>query len=221
MPVLLLDFFGTLVDYCRDRTSQGFHRSHALLPELSYPDYLARIDEVFAVFDARSDLDDSEFSMREVSAAVLDSAGSAADPADFERTYMAEWQTGVAELPGLRALLTDLSTRHRLAVVSNTHSPTMVPGFLAAWGVAGLFDTVVLSVEVGRRKPHPLVYATALDRLGISPAEAVFVGDSYDADYTGPSALGIPALLIDPAARHDVPAARRLASIFELPGRLA
>jgi putative hydrolase of the HAD superfamily len=221
MTVLLLDFFGTLVDYCRDRTSQGFRRSHALLPELSYADFLARVDEVFAGFDARSALDDSEFSMREISAAVLDSAGSAADPAVFEQAYMAEWQTGVTELPGLRGLLAELHERHRLAVVSNTHSPTMVPGFLTAWGVAGLFDTVVLSVEVGRRKPHPLMYATALRRLGVDAAEAVFVGDSYDADYAGPVAAGIPALLIDPAGRHDVPPASRLASIFELPGRLA
>jgi len=220
MTVLLFDFFGTLVDYSPSRTTQGFHRSHALLPELTYEQFLTAVDATFAGFDRRSDLDDSEFSMHEVATALLATIGAPVDPGIFERVYLAEWRAAITVPDGLEGLLKDLRTRHRLAVVSNTHSPTMVPELLAARGVADLFDAVVLSVDVGRRKPHPLIYRSALDRLGIAAADAVFVGDSYPADYLGPTALGISSFLIDPGALADVPADRRIDSVFDLPDRL-
>jgi putative hydrolase of the HAD superfamily len=221
MTVLLFDFFGTLVDYSPSRTAQGFRRSHALVPHLPYEEFLDAVDATFAAFDRRSDLDDSEFSMCEVASALLTSVGATTDPGVFEITYLAEWQAGITVPAGLEGLLKDLRTRHRLSVVSNTHSPAMVPGLLASLGVADLFDAVVLSVDVGRRKPHPLIYRTALDRLGIAAGDAVFVGDSYPADYLGPSALGITSFLIDPDALADVPAHRRIGSVFDLPARLA
>ncbi len=225
MATVLLDFFGTLVSYSASRTAQGYPRSHALLPGLDYPSFTALTDTVFAEFDRRSDADDSEFSMAEVAAEVLRRGHgrrpSGAEVAAFESAYLAEWSAGVVAPDGLPGLLAGLRRRHRLAVVSNTHSSTMVPALLDRFGVAEAFDAVVLSVDVGRRKPHPAVYRAALDATGCPPSGAVFVGDTYDADYAGPTAAGIPAYLIDPAGTAAVPADRRLTSIFDLPARLS
>lgn len=223
MSAILLDFFGTLVSYSPSRVDQGYPRSHAFVREhgslLSYDDFLIEIDACFAAFDARSDIDDSEFSMGEVAAAFVRRHAAGADPAEFERRYLAEWSAGVVFPPGLEPFLRDLRRTHRLAVVSNTHSSTMVPRLLREAGIDGLFDAVVLSVDVGRRKPHPSVYAAALDALGIRAEEAVFVGDSYAADYAGPTAAGITAFLIDPEKSAAVPAERRMESVFDLPSR--
>jgi putative hydrolase of the HAD superfamily len=219
MTAILFDFFGTLVSYSPSRTTQGFPRSHALAPERSYAEFLTALDDCFARFDTAADADDREFSMTQVAAAFLGRPESDPVVEEFERTYVAEWSAGVAYLDGLPALLADLRTRHRLAVVSNTHSPSMVPGFLADLGVAAMFDAVVLSVQVGWRKPHPAMYAAALHALAVPSAEAVFVGDSHVADYVGPTTAGIRSFLIGPAG--DVPAAHRLDSVFDLPARLA
>ncbi len=218
MTAILFDFFGTLVSYSPSRTAQGFRRSHALVPHLTYAEFLTSLDACFATFDAAADADHREFSMAQMIAALLGRAETDPLVAEFERTYIAEWSAGVTYLDGLRSLLAGLRTRHRLAVVSNTHSPSMVPAFLADLGVADLFDAVVLSVQVGWRKPHPAMYAAALDALAVTPAEAVFVGDSHDADYVGPTTAGIRSFLIGSA---DVPAAQRLTSVFDLPARLA
>lgn len=43
------------------------------------------------------------------------------------------------------------------------------------WDV--LFDTVVISGEVGLRKPDPAIYSLAADRLGLPPEQVVFVDD--------------------------------------------
>jgi putative hydrolase of the HAD superfamily len=226
MTAILFDFFGTLAEYSPSRTGQGYPHSYEFLrslgADLSYSSFLAVVDSCFADFDRRSDVDDSEFAMSSVAAALLDSLALPASAAPgFERHYIAEWSAGVTFPEGLPALLEDLRSRHRMAVVSNTHSPTMVPSLLATAGLSGMFDAVVLSVDLGRRKPHPRIYAAALAALDITPADAVFVGDSYQADYLGPSAAGIPAFLITPAGADPlVPADRRLSSVFDLPARL-
>ena len=41
----------------------------------------------------------------------------------------------------------------------------------------GMFDAVVISGEVGMRKPEPRIYAYTLDQIGLEPHEAVFVDD--------------------------------------------
>ena len=67
MTALLLDFFGTLVDYDPSRTAQGYPRTHSLLgelgAELAYAEFLERWSTTGSRLDATSDEDDHEFSM--------------------------------------------------------------------------------------------------------------------------------------------------------------
>jgi putative hydrolase of the HAD superfamily len=42
---------------------------------------------------------------------------------------------------------------------------------------AGLFDHVISSHDVGLAKPDPAIFRAALERLGVTAAEAVFVDD--------------------------------------------
>jgi epoxide hydrolase-like predicted phosphatase len=44
---------------------------------------------------------------------------------------------------------------------------------------AELFDAVVISGEVGLRKPEPAIYALAARSLGVEPSACVFVDDFY------------------------------------------
>ena len=135
MSAILFDFFGTLVSYSPSRVDQGYPRSHAFIrahgSPLSYPDFLTEVDACFAEFDRRGAIDNREFSMGEVAAALLARLSIGGDPAEFERHYVAEWSAGVVVPPGLAELLGDLRRDHRLAVVSDTHSSTMVPRLLA------------------------------------------------------------------------------------------
>ena len=63
-----------------------------------------------------------------------------------------------------------------------------------------LFDTVVISGEVGIHKPQPEIYTLAAERLEMPPAECVFVDDLRE-NCSGAEALGMTAILHrDPAA---------------------
>jgi putative hydrolase of the HAD superfamily len=74
----------------------------------------------------------------------------------------------------------------------------------------------VASIDAGRRKPHPAIFETALDTLGVGPADTLFVGDTHPADHVDPEGSGIRAFLIDPERSERVPGSRRIAWLFGL-----
>jgi len=61
-------------------------------------------------------------------------------------------------------------------------------------GLTSLVDFAVTSARAGVRKPHPLIFRRVLDLAGVGPAEAVFVGDSWEADVGGARSAGIAAV---------------------------
>ncbi len=65
-------------------------------------------------------------------------------------------------------------------------------------------DVAVGSKAHGYVKPHRSIFETALDLLGVMPAEAAMVGDSLADDIAGARALGMRAILVDRDGRHPV-----------------
>jgi FMN phosphatase YigB (HAD superfamily) len=86
---------------------------------------------------------------------------------------------------------------YRLGLISNfDHGPT-------GWSILRhhhldtLFDVVVLSDEIGFRKPHPSLFHHALSILKVSAGDTLFVGDTPEADICGPKELGMDVAWID------------------------
>jgi putative hydrolase of the HAD superfamily len=94
------------------------------------------------------------------------------------------------------ALLESLRNRGlRLALVSNTASPEwLLHPVLERQGLVERVDAIVLSSEVGKRKPHPAIFERALAELDVRPDEALFVGDRLEADVAGASRVGMPTV---------------------------
>jgi putative hydrolase of the HAD superfamily len=112
-------------------------------------------------------------------------------------THMRELSKAVVFPPHHGALLGALGQRYRLAVVSNFDYTPTARGILEREGIADLFETVVVSDEVGWRKPKAVIFETALGRLGVSAAEAVYVGDRPDIDVVGAHGVGMDAVWIN------------------------
>ena len=103
-----------------------------------------------------------------------------------------------------------------VAVVSNTEDGRLRDSLEAA-GLADKFDLMVDSHVVGLRKPDPAIFGYALERLGVEPAEAAFVGDSYAHDALAARAVGMRAVLLDPLDMHPesvCPRIRRLGDLL-------
>ena len=99
---------------------------------------------------------------------------------------------GVWELfPETSEVLAELGARYRLGVVPNFDS--RLRSILAVLGIAGHFEKLVISSEVGAEKPSSHIYQVALDRFGASPGEVLHVGDEAEADWLGAARMGLHA----------------------------
>jgi putative hydrolase of the HAD superfamily len=65
---------------------------------------------------------------------------------------------------------------------------------LSALALASAFDAVLISEAEGLSKPDPAIFHRALERLGVAPGHAVFVGDHPDFDVAGARAAGLRAV---------------------------
>lgn len=106
----------------------------------------------------------------------------------------------------------------RLGVVSN--SDGRVDGALRAAGLRDCFAVVVDSALFGAEKPDPAIFRAALDALGVTPDEALYVGDLYEVDVVGARAAGIDAILLLPDAAAAPEDVRRVASLGALTDQL-
>lgn len=98
---------------------------------------------------------------------------------------------------------------HKVALVTNFDHPPYVYDLLRERGLEGQFDAVIISGEVGVDKPDPLIFYLAMEAVRCSPEEALFVGDSLEADIAGAQAVGCRAILIDRRGIHqDFPGPR-------------
>lgn len=95
-----------------------------------------------------------------------------------------------------------------------------LPELTGRLGLGDLFDVVVTSARAGARKPHPRIYEHTLDGLGISAAEALFVGDSLGPDVTGPVAHGMRATHLvrgdGSVAAEPPPGVTRIANLLKV-----
>jgi len=123
---------------------------------------------------------------------LADSLGFDGDLADrLESFFRARFpnQCRISE-DALKTLETLRSSGKRLGIITN--GPTEWQSRkIEAMGVATLFDAIVISGEEGVEKPDPRIFARALERCGVAPAEAIFVGDHPENDIQGAKAAGL------------------------------
>ena len=131
-------------------------------------------------------------------AAIVEAAGFDPSPGLIETLVTLEREfseTGVELWEDSLPVVHELRDRGvKTALVSNCSHSTR--GIVERLGLNEAFDEVLLSFEVGLRKPDPAIYREALRRLDVEPARAVFVDDQPDY-CDGAAAVGIETYLID------------------------
>jgi HAD superfamily hydrolase (TIGR01549 family) len=103
----------------------------------------------------------------------------------------------------------------KLGLISNTSRD--LDAFVRHFGID--VDAWISSGTHGKVKPSPLIFAAALDLLGVSAGDAVMVGDSPEDDVEGARASGLRAILLDRAGRFPE-REERIESLSELPAAI-
>ena len=97
-----------------------------------------------------------------------------------------------------------------LYLLSNAQACFTVPE-LRSLGLLERFDGIVLSSDVGRKKPSPLIARALLERYGLDAADCLMIGNEQGADVGVAHAVGMDALYLrtetsgpyDPAIRAE------------------
>lgn len=117
-----------------------------------------------------------------------------------------------------------LHGRYKMAIITNGFAETH-EAKIARLNLAHLFDAVILAGEMELAKPHPAVFAHAMNELGVNAQESIMVGDRFDRDIAGAHAAGMRAIWVN--SRHEVrpngarSAEMEIASIANLPDAIA
>ncbi len=82
-------------------------------------------------------------------------------------------------MPALMEFIRGLRSRVRVGMITNAW-PGIRRYLVDEFKIADAFDPLIVSAETGIAKPDPRIYQLALERLGVEPAEAVFVDDFED-----------------------------------------
>jgi putative hydrolase of the HAD superfamily len=96
------------------------------------------------------------------------------------------------EVPGV---LAELRARGLTLAICSNWDWDLLEAIDAA-GLADTVDVIVSSAWVGARKPHPRMYDAVLAKVGVEPADALFVGDTWTCDVDGPRIAGLRAMYL-------------------------
>ncbi|MFO0690999.1 MAG: HAD family hydrolase [Myxococcota bacterium] len=206
---IVFDLFDTLVDQNHRRLAPievSGRRVPATLPQLhawaraeagighDLPDFAARLEAVDA--ELRRDTIDVgvELPTRERFRVFAERLGCA-DPAEvaegLTRVHMGALREAVSVPDHHEPVLMALARTHRLGLCSNFSDAGTARAVLEEAGFGPHLRSIVISEEIGLRKPRPEIFEAAASGLGLEPREILHVGDSLAADVAGASALGM------------------------------
>lgn len=129
----------------------------------------------------------SELERRTAAALGLDDAQLRSFMADQWREYVGTLNEEVARF------FASLRPAYRTGILSNSFVGARERE-QEAYGFEGMCDAVVYSHEEGVEKPDPKAYAIVCERLGVAPAQALFL-DDVPANVEGARRSGLTAIL--------------------------
>ena len=115
--------------------------------------------------------------------------------------------------PELRALLIGIKRSYRLGLATNRS--VTIPSLIEYLGVADLFDAIASARDKVRPKPAPDIVELCLERAGISPDRAVYIGDS-ETDRIAAESAGTHFIGVGERAPHR----HQIESLEQLPEML-
>ena len=108
--------------------------------------------------------------------------------------YRAAFPSACLLFPDAAPTLSSLRASGRKLGLITNGSVRMQSAKLACLALSPMFDTILISDAEGISKPNRQIFERALERLNVTPAHAVFVGDHPHVDVAGARGAGMRAI---------------------------
>jgi len=195
VKAILFDFGQTLVD-----SAEGFRKAEKEAETIifndlrteSWPAFLEEYRRYRKDFHARSN-----FSRRALWQQVYSHYDREPDLGRLLKMERDYWETVTSKtrpFPETLTVLEGLASDYRLALITNTQGQASVGEHRLSLypELERFFEVVIVAGEAGvPPKPSPEPFLMCLQRLGIDPQEAVYVGDDWRIDMCGAREVGI------------------------------
>ena len=105
---------------------------------------------------------------------------------------------------GVKTMLRELRQVGKVYLLSNAQS-CFTLNELKECGLYDLFDGIIISSDVGRKKPYGEIFDIAFDRFGITAENSIYIGNDMRDDILGASSKGMRTLYIETAQSGSYP----------------
>jgi putative hydrolase of the HAD superfamily len=210
---LLLDLGDTLIEPTSYRIEPGVE---ALLSVATYRNG-ATVESVSELartlnleFGRRANDSLLEYSQRVFQRMLYDSFGVAFDRSELELERM-YWDAALEFVPepgAAEALDAARELGLTLGVISNSSfTGPVLSHELAKQGLDGNLEFVLSTADYGLRKPHPQIFRVGLQKAGVDPSRAWYVGNSLEFDVEGALEVGMVPVWYNRVGQETVPPA--------------
>jgi putative hydrolase of the HAD superfamily len=107
------------------------------------------------------------------------------------KAYFSAFLEQSRPIPGTLETLRHLKALYPLGLLSNFTDGNTAKEIIERIGLAPFFDVVLISADLGYRKPHPSIFRHLVDELGVGADQILYVGDDPDADIAGARQSGM------------------------------
>ncbi|MFX1337757.1 MAG: HAD family hydrolase [Promethearchaeota archaeon] len=105
------------------------------------------------------------------------------------------WHEYVSLDPETIPVLKEFKKNKKIALISNFDFPPHIYSLLRDMKLYRYFDSIIISGEVGVKKPDPGIFSIALERTDLKNNEVIYIGDAPE-DIQGAKAADIHPILI-------------------------
>ena len=106
-------------------------------------------------------------------------------------------------LPGVRAAVAEVRRRGLRCALASSSPRVLIDAVLDRLELGAAFEVVHSAEDEQHGKPHPAIYLTTADRLGVEPTACLAVEDSVNGVISAKAARMTCVAVPEPAARHD------------------
>jgi putative hydrolase of the HAD superfamily len=136
--------------------------------------------------------------------------------------YSREYVRSAVLMNGAREVVQYVRTKYKVGVITNGKTPIQY-GKMDQLGIRNDFDLIIVSEEVGIKKPDRRIFEMALDKLELKPEQCIYIGDHPVNDIEGAAKAGMETIWmkVNQPWRNGIKAQplhqiEELSSLFEL-----
>lgn len=117
--------------------------------------------------------------------------------------YEAELFRTCVPFDGVVEVLIQLKDKFKLGLITNAYDGVEQRKRIAFSGLYNYFDEILISGDIGVYKPDPNVFHTLLNRIGVVPENAIYIGDSIKHDVAGANSAGMKSVLFSKNSKRS------------------